>query len=444
MASTTKSRVLSYYSGNAIYKEVITDPFSGKATTVTDQKLPYFAEGRQYTVSEEHPEFVEVRKLIREYERLMASGQGSLIESYNQLRNLDIGGDFYTTKRTSGLSSPLVSLNYRPPGLTSYQYNGPLFAHTSKVAWNSPVWPDITDFKTELDLCYGMGATAIARTAPTVPVVSVANFLGELKADGLPSILGSTLKRGQSLGRRVKNSGSEYLNVEFGWKPFVSDILEISRTIVRAEKLLQEYERQSGQPIGRSYSFPEETSTSVTDLGLATPDFVLASPVYKVSQGRKTLSKVTKRRYWFQGTYSYFLPTSSDARGKLLAYASDAEHLLGLRITPEVLWNLQPWSWFADWFFNLGSIATNLGAFSHDNLLLRRGYIMCESTSTFTYTNSGVNLNGWGFTGPLTQWFESKTKVRRKASPWGFGMTFESFSPKQIAIMAALGVSRGR
>lgn len=444
MASTTKSRVLSYYSGVANYKEVITDPFTGRSSTNVDNKLPYAVEGRQYTVSEENPIFWEVRKLVKEHERMVAHGQTSAIDSLNRLRNLDVGGDFYTTKRHSGFSSPMVRLTAKPPGLTSYQYNGPLFAHTPRVAWNSPVWPGILDYKTELDLCYMRGATAIARTAPTVPVVSVANLLGELKADGLPSLLLSTLKRGKSLKQRAKGAGSDYLNFEFGWKPLVSDILEISKTVVKAEKLLQQYEARSGQPIGRKYSFPEELSTSVQDLGLATPDFVLSSPVYISSQGRKSLEISSSRKYWFEGVYSYHLPTATDSRGKLMGYASSAEHLLGLKITPEVLWNLQPWSWFADWFFNLGSIAANLGAFSQDDLMLRRGYIMCESTVRHTYTNSGVDLKGYGPTGPLTQWFESKTKTRRKASPWGFGVTFSSFSAKQIAIMSALGVSRMR
>jgi len=445
MAAVTKSRVLSYYSGKATYREVITDPFTGKSNNPAFEILPYEAEGRQYTVSEEHPEFNIVRKLIHDYERMMARGSdSSLISSYNQLRNLDIGGDFYTTKRSSGLNSPMVNFNTKPPGITSYQYNGPLFAKTMHLPWNSALWPDILDYKTELDLCYSQGATAIARTAPTVPVVSVANFLGELKADGLPSLISSTLRRGQGLKGRLKGAGSDYLNVEFGWKPLVSDILGISRTIVKAEKLLQEYEKRSGQPIGRKYSFPVETSTQVQDLGMATPDPVLASPVYKTSQGRVTLEKVTSRRYWFEGVYSYYLPTATDSRAKLMLYAADAEHLLGIRITPDVLWNLQPWSWFSDWFFNLGSIATNLGAFGRDNLMLRRGYIMCESTSRHTYSNSGITFNGYGPTGPISQWFESKTKVRRKASPWGFGMNLGSFSAKQIAIMTALGVSRVR
>lgn len=401
-------------------------------------KTPIDVRGKQVTVSQENPEWGYIHKLIGDLQRK----PWDTSKDVARLKNLDIGGDFYTERRSSGYFSPNVNLFRALTPQHKISYQGPLFAQQPSVAWNHPtLWPALASMTDEMNLTRAMGSTAIARTAPTVPVVSVANLLGELKNDGLPSLIGSVVYRAQGLKRKGKSLGDEYLNVEFGWKPLVSDILKISQAVVKAKELLLDYEKRSGENIRRNYSFQTATTTEIVDMGLATPLPTFHPSLYNVAKGQKTLEKVTTREYWFSGTYTYYVPSPDEARTKILRYADEAEKLLGLRVTPEVLWNLAPWSWFADWFFNIGSLATNVSAFQKSDLMLRRGYIMCKYTSRYTYTNTGINLFGLGPMAPLSQWFQSEVKMRRKASPWGFGVTFSGFTPKQIAIMAALGVT---
>jgi hypothetical protein len=432
-----KSRILNYYSGTCVKGQKLT------GRTPTFSNLPYSVQGRQVTVSEEHPIFWDVRKLIRGMEKRIAHDPSP--HNYELLRlyrNLDVGGDFYTTKRYSELQSPMVDCSYKATPDSTLSYKGLLFAHSMNVPWNSAIWPTQMLERDELDLVRAVGATAISRTLPTVPVVSLSNMLGELKNDGLPSLIGSVTHRANGFRGKTKSLGGEYLNVEFGWKPLLSDILDVSKAVVESEKILQQYEERSGQNIGRSYSFPEEKDTQLVDLGLATVDPPLNTLMYRSSQGRKTVLKETTRNYWFEGVYTYTLPVPSDARNKVRLYAAEAEKLLGLRITPEVLWNLQPWSWLSDWFFNFGSIATNLSNLGRDNCVLRRGYVMCTSRVKHTYANAGVDILGYGPTGVVSQSFESITKSRRKASPYGFGVTSSSLSARQIAILGALGINR--
>jgi hypothetical protein len=123
-----------------------------------------------------------------------------------------------------------------------------------------------------------------------------------------------------------------------------------------------------------------------------------------------------------------------------------ADKLLGARITPEVLWNLTPWSWAVDWFTNVGDVIHNVSRFMNDGLVMHYGYIMRKRSVTREYSHSGGVVrvaNGTKPIGILTQKFKTTVKERASATPWGFGLTFGSFTNRQKAIMAALGLTRG-
>ena len=124
----------------------------------------------------------------------------------------------------------------------------------------------------------------------------------------------------------------------------------------------------------------------------------------------------------------------------MIRAATRASVLLGIELTPEVLWNLTPWSWAADWFANMGDVLSNVSDFANDGLVMHYGYMMETSHVTHTYDLHGHGLNG--VESPLTLTFENIQKQRIKASPFGFGLTWESFTPRQLAILAALGISR--
>jgi hypothetical protein len=124
-------------------------------------------------------------------------------------------------------------------------------------------------------------------------------------------------------------------------------------------------------------------------------------------------------------------------------YEQEANKLLGTRLTPETLYELTPWSWAADWVSNLGDVAQNISSFGADGLVLHHGYIMERSTVSRTFEMKGVALKGQPKY-DLSQTYTTVVKQRVKATPYGFGLDVGSFSPHQVAIVAALGLSRSR
>jgi len=286
-----------------------------------------------------------------------------------------------------------------------------------------------------------LGATAIARVLPTNPCADITNFLGELRSDGLPGVKPHLFSREKY--DFFRNLGDDYLNVEFGWKPFVADLLDFAGAAKNSEKILAQYVRDSGRGVRRQYRFPPVESTVVSTVPSQTVKPVLSSYIYRTNPSATiTKTTVTKREYWFSGCFVYYLDPGDTAMGRAKLHAQLAEKLFGAEITPESLWNLAPWSWAVDWVLNVGDVIHNLVAFQQDGLVMRYGYMMAQTTITNTYT---IGFPGFYIgEGPnaFSQTFGTIQKVRRKATPYGFGLTFSGFSLRQLAILAALGLTK--
>jgi len=433
-----KSRTLVNLSGTGTERV-----FQG-AQLVATNKLPYSIIGKQTTVSGNHPEWYMLKRAIaNEKRRLRRRVTDDDLMGLRMLQNLDVGGSFYTQAQTYVNRIPSSRVFGNGTGTYFADYEGPQFPRYNQVTANSTVWQlSAQSINDQLAVLYAKGATAIARCAPTAPNYSLSTALGEIRNDGIPMILGSSFLKVRNMKQLAHATASEYLNLEFGWKPFIADIRKLCQSVIDSEKILSDYEKRAGNFHYRKYDFPDQVTTVVTNLGARSPSPALNSYIYSNPNGVLYSTVKTVEKTWFSGSFRYNLPTSNNTRGEIGLAAAKAEHLLGLRLTPEVLWNLAPWSWLSDWFVNVGSLMTNFTAFGTDALSLRHGYIMSNKKVDITYDLLGVTFKG-GNSGPLSQSFLTETKMRRRASPWGFGVTFSGFTPRQIAILAALGITRG-
>jgi len=118
-----------------------------------------------------------------------------------------------------------------------------------------------------------------------------------------------------------------------------------------------------------------------------------------------------------------------------------SDHLLGWKVTPETLWNIAPWSWAVDWFTNTGDVMTNISNLGKDGLVLQYGYSMshrlreARGVGVFRERGSSNDIT-------LSRTWLSEWKQRMPATPYGFGVDLGGLTPKQIAIVAALGLSK--
>lgn len=406
---TTKSRSVSNSGGDL---EIENKVYSGQ-TLISHTKKRVNLVGFQETVSTGH--------------RWPPKGLAALLE--------DRGGGFRTSRVEWGSSPCFIDVESNPLDFTRWSQRGPLYVRT----YNS------TKTRTNLGAPYslgamnGFGATGIARALPTNPLSGMGQFLGELRQ--LPQVpFKDWKKKARKFKSLARNGSNEYLNIQFGWLPFVKDLRDFAKVTRNSAKIIDTYARNSGKHIRRRSTVSKDR---VTDVG--TPLTWVGAPAVPtnlvISNGTQTRTTVTETSITFSGAFTYYLPEGNSTSAKMRRFEALANHLYGVRLTPDLLWKLAPWSWAADWVGNIGSVIHNWSAFANDGLVMHYGYVMVRKTVTESWV--GVNLKL--LTGPpanATDILVTETKQRVRATPYGFGLNPSSFTGKQWSIIAALGISR--
>lgn len=152
-------------------------------------------------------------------------------------------------------------------------------------------------------------------------------------------------------------------------------------------------------------------------------------------------NRVDEESVWFSGAFTYYLTAGKDFVSSWKRDEQILSYLYGTRFSVDTLWELSPWSWAVDWVSSVGSVATNLAAFSNDGLVMRYGYVMfkrkvstmaqmtCKIFNTDTLVSTHMKV-------------EDELKMRRQATPFGFGLTIGGFSLRQVAILSALTLGK--
>lgn len=366
------------------------------------------------------------------------------------------GGPFFVRKREIWFEP--YEVNWRLNGVSwsgttwmGYHSNSPLVPWTTSqlVDAKSQAFADANAF----------GATGWKRARPGNPVAGVAQLVGETK-DFLPSLpkklygaLNTLLQRKQQAKQNGAGKlGDAYLNVQFGWLPLLSDIrkmYELSQTI---DKRLAEIVRQNGKGIHRRRLIRDSTQTTIiNEWRHATQPFMwwqgYAPPQWVGGTSRMDETLTVTDKIWFVGKFRYYIPDIGSSEWT----KRTTRALYGANITPEVAWNLLPWSWLIDWFGNIGDVMSNMSSNAVDNLTADYAYIMrtqetrydMEGATTWNQLGSPTGAS-WIPAGRVQKrgWSTTTTKTRVGASPFGFGLTFDGLSTYQLGIAAALGISR--
>jgi hypothetical protein len=354
--------------------------------------------------------------------------------------NEDIGGEFFSQQVTYEDNIPYLHVTENSDGTGQY-YKGK--AYPFLAYWPTGVeqfFPVQASSQIEID---ALGTTAIARVLPTNPVASLAVALGELR-EGFPKIIGSSLFKEQV--RYARKAGDEYLNVEFGWKTMIADMMKWAHAYRNADKIYSQFRRDSGRRVRRRYVFPK-LDTIVKSEVLSRS--LLPGPQHGgvFSDGNTVFPCHVEHRLirerWFSGAFTYYLAGDSGPDKEWDRHAQRLNKLYGTKVTPEVVWNLAPWSWAVDWFSNAGDVVHNVTQFSQDGLVMPYGYMMEKSILRAQYSIRDIPFKS-GVVSDLTQVFTNTVKTRRRATPFGFGLSDADLTDRQLAIIAALGLSRSR
>lgn len=296
------------------------------------------------------------------------------------------------------------------------------------------------------DLTYteSLGPDAWMRFKPVKPVVGLGQAVAELR--DIKGLVFQKLRFFKGAIQRFieasRKAGGWYLAVQFGWRPMVSDLLSLLDSVRRLDRQIAELRDKNGKYQRKSGTLFDTTDYTHTVASGGVVPWSVTNPVTEIYQ-------TVNDRAWFKGVFRYYIPGLDDPRwGNFNA----TRELWDLSITPELLWQLMPWSWLIDWASNVGSVISNLQSQIADQVVARYAYVMHRRrTRTFlqgkgliTYQDESVYKPPKTRPVSCTQDIVQETKCRAEASPFGFGLDMTSLSSYQLSILGALGMSRIR
>lgn len=319
-------------------------------------------------------------------------------------------------------------------------------------------------------------SSAWDRTKPKLPEADLGQFLVELR--DLPRMLLTsaqgfrqkyliaearfTTSKHDVLApyMRPREVADHFLNHEFGWKPFLKDLMKlfdvwnnsvekIARIVrdngvwVRKRRVLEESDETSVETVSGSDSGTIPSSEMRGPTG-SVMCFAAPSPVGSV-RGYCAFSNRVKRKVWAVGSFKYYRPEFdmglfNESSYEQLASVKRLMTIYGARISPSLLYKVTPWTWLIDWFTNLGDHLERLEDFTVDGITARYLYVMRQEEKFYTKT---CVLNF--YSGPVAVHFQRRLAFKQREvadSPYGFNSPWNSLSPRQLAILGAIGTTR--
>ncbi len=238
---------------------------------------------------------------------------------------------------------PWISGSFKPKVSTLYD-------EAQYAMYTMNALPSALTNMATLPIKAGWELDTVAGTNPSRPIITIPEQIENIVQ--LPAMirgLGNLLVNARKRLGTPKGLSSEYLGVQFGWRPLINDLKDLltlqSHVIKRNKELNQLY---SGKGLRRRLKFDDDTTVTAVLQQAAVSTSV-------ISQG---CSLMIKRNTWATIRWKPTLPP---------AYHRDDERknryirqiLIGA--TPEGLakglWAVIPWTWLIGWFTNFGKYA---------------------------------------------------------------------------------------
>ena len=350
-------------------------------------------------------------------------------------------GATQTLRYEGGLFDP-----YIPPSLNELDLSDYVTLGVSETD-NPDMLPDLT----------ALGSLAYARLRPKLSQAGGYVFLRE--ARDIPRMLQTSAKGFHDVWRSIGGNASgslmrpkavsdHFLNHQFGWVPFLSDLSTFYKTFQNAAALKGRLASYNGRWKRKKRADEtvkaEETlfhSTSIYGCQPAGYPFTgyCFQPPYEYKITKELVTNV-----WYEGEFKYYrpefdrtLPDYDSAYKRLMREVT----LYGFNINPTNIYRSTPWTWLIDWFTDLDDKVQVLEDMATDQVVSKYMYLMHHlhrriKFSSDLHTRAGAPIHA--------EWFRVADIKRRAGtlSPFEFNLSWDSMSIRQLGILAALGISR--
>lgn len=352
-----------------------------------------------------------------------------------------------------------------------YRYTGgfcdPSFGSTDSLS--DSIWQNLGRHPgdtTAFPLLDDYGTQAYARLRPRLEKAGLMVALREAK--DIPRMLLTSSEffhnswkeaggsRYSSIRDAPKRVADHFLNHNFGWVPFVNDLVSFHDVYQNSEKYIEQITRDNNSWIKRVRVMDDiESVTPITKGGITAgvnpfignfPWNMCRSrtiPGLGATMAQWSIREEVHTRVWAMGSFKYYRPEFDASLADYSSQWNDLQRRLkvwGAEISPTNVYKSTPWTWLIDWFSNVGDNIDLANDILVDGVASRYMYVMRHwtrrlifATSIF-YWQGDINLE-WN------RFIETKQR-QRASSSFGFSLLPKDLSVKQWSILTALGLSR--
>jgi len=259
-----------------------------------------------------------------------------------------------------------------------------------------------------------------------------------------------------------KRASDQFLNQQFG-SPFINDILSFDKVYQNGRQYIQRLVDRNGRFIRRGvHPLADWNDVSVVSSGsypgspidgysLTTPgthgvglfpvtfpgDFFVAPPTYSITDEVHNRVDAVGRFQFYNPIFNVsYVKDGTSAWDTVRRYLA----IYGLRITPSNVYKAIPWTWLIDWFVDVSRYVDAISDALVDQVVCDYYYVTVRQEYKRVFTTTLPFIDG---TVNLSYSITLNSKERMGAtSPFDFSLGWGDLSPRQLAILAALRISR--
>jgi hypothetical protein len=361
-------------------------------------------------------------------------------------------GTYYNSEQPSWLFPPrrVNSRKYvggfAPPASGTFGLDWGFNSLSSNLSLTANPIPDLS----------GWGDKAWSKTRPKLEKASAFVFVAELR--DMPRMLKTTAAAFHGSWVQLKGndrpwfmtpkgSADQFLNLQFGWAPFLADIKAFHKVVDNYATFLENISKLNGKSHRRGVSLEKSSVTNVISKGSGYPasfasisggqsDWFTAVPTWELKEEITTSVRAVGRWRYYSPAFDVQM---ADYVGRWSAIRRFMT-MFGLRVSPSNVYKAIPWTWLIDWVSNLGDQVSLVSDQLMDETVAEYLYVMRNVVTRRTYTRVLPFRSG-----PVTlSWSQVKETKQRApaASPYGFNLSWSQLDPKKLMILGALGISR--
>lgn len=382
------------------------------------------------------------------------------------------GGPFTSIKIDSGLPSGIVGtgkfhsgtreLSVWGVGRGPYTYSGgfcnpifPPYADGFHMTSQSQVASQMRGLVPDAGSLYGPDAWN--KTKPRLEKAGIGVALAEIRelpkmlsktakifSEGWKLIAGSTAKQGVRM--LPKKAGDHFLNHQFGWVPFLSDVEKAINVAIDSKEIIEKLSRENGKDVRRrrtlvtnsnQFLARKDSGWFMEPAGDTIGGLMEAEGAYRELHVQQDVVVTSS------GSFRYYRPEFDLGDPQYWGALNRLKREMtihGARINPSFVYNITPWTWLIDWFSNAGDHVDMITDWGSDGLAAKYLFVMAHTTTLVKF----IQFVPWK-SGPARYELHRVIDIKQRVNantPYGFSLSWGDLTARQLAILGALGLSR--